>query len=119
DPIALKGSELIVCWFLDGIESIIAHDEVSIRDVAWSPDGKSVAYIAGSKIIHHDESPAYSGGKLIYRVSEYVPGQIYALKLNGGKLVAIGTLAEYGGLVWVDSNRLVFDGQSEDFKKYF
>ena len=119
DPTAPKGSELIVRWLSDGTESTIAHDEVSIRDVAWSPDGKSVAYIAGSKIIHHDESPAYSGGKLIYRVSEYVPGQIYALKLNGGKPVAIGTPGEYGGLAWVDSNRLVFDGQSEDFKKYF
>src|SRR5690349_5774970 len=114
-----KGSDLIVRWLSDGTESTLAHDDVSIRGVIWSPDGKSIAYIAGSKIIHHDESPAYSGAKLIYRVSEYVPGQIYALKLNGGKPVPVSTPGEYGGLAWVDANRVVFDGQSKDFKKYF
>ncbi len=114
-----KGSDLIVRWLSDGTESTIAHDDVGIRGVIWSPDGKSIAYTAGSKIIHHDESPAYSGAKLIYRVSEYVPGQIYALKLNGGKPVPVSTPGEYGGLAWIDANRVVFDGQSKDFKKYF
>ena len=116
---APKGSDLIVRWLSDGTKSTIAHDDVSIRGLLWSPDGKSIAYTGGSKIIHHDESPTYSGAKLIYRVSEYVPGQIYALKLSGGKPVAITTPGEYGGLAWIDSNRLVFDGQSKDFKKYF
>src|SRR5712671_5696166 len=117
DQGARKGSDLIVRWLSDGTESTIAHDDVSIRGIVWSLEGKSVAYTAGSKIIHHDESPAYSGAKLIYRVSEYVPGQIYALKLNGGKPVTISTPGEYGGLAWVDANGLVFDGQSKDFKK--
>ncbi|HEY6946475.1 MAG TPA: S9 family peptidase [Candidatus Acidoferrum sp.] len=116
---ARKGSDLLIRWLSDGTESTVAHDDVSIRGIVWSPDGKSLAYTAGSKIIHHDESPAYSGAKIIYRVSEYVPGQIYALKLTGGRPVVIGTPGEYGGLAWVDSNRLVFDGQSKDFKKYF
>jgi len=119
DQAARKGSDLIIRWVSDGTESTIAHDEVSIRGMVWSPDGKSIAYTAGSKIIHHDESPAYSGAKLIYRVSEFVPGQIYALKLDGGKTVAIATPGEYGGLAWIDANRLVFDGESKDFKKYF
>lgn len=119
DQAARKGNDLIVRWLSDGTESTIAHDDVSIRGVIWSPDGKSIAYTAGSKIIHHDESPSYSGAKLIYRVSEYVPGQIYALKLSGTKPVAIATPGEYGGLAWIDANRLVFDGESKDFKKYF
>ena len=54
---ARKGSDLIVRWLSDGTESTVAHDDVSIRGVIWSPDGKSIAYTAGSKIIHHDESP--------------------------------------------------------------
>ncbi|HLZ51908.1 MAG TPA: S9 family peptidase [Candidatus Acidoferrum sp.] len=112
-------SELMIRWLSDGTESTTAHDDVSIRDIHWSLDGASIAYIAGSKIIHHDESPSYSGAKLIYRISEYVPGQIYALKLAGGRPVAIAKPAEYGGLAWIDANRLVFDGQSKDFKKYF
>ena len=114
-----QGSDLIVRWLSDGTESTLAHDDVSIGEIVWSPEGKSLAYMAGAKIVHHDESPAYSGAKLIYRVSEYVPGQIFALKLSSGKPVAVGKPGEYGGLAWVDENRLVFDGQSKDFKKYF
>ncbi|HXJ06708.1 MAG TPA: S9 family peptidase [Candidatus Acidoferrum sp.] len=116
---APRASDLIIRWLSDGTESTTAHDDVSIRNILWSPDGASIAYIAGSKIIHHDESPSYSGAKLIYRVSEYVPGQIYALKLAGGTPVAIAKPAEYGGLAWMDPTHLVFDGQSSDFKNYF
>jgi dipeptidyl aminopeptidase/acylaminoacyl peptidase len=112
-------SDLIIRWLSDGTESTTAHDDVSIRNILWSPDGASIAYIGGSKIIHHDESPAYSGAKLIYRVSEFVPGQIYALKLAGGTPVAVAKPGEYGGLAWVDATHLVFDGQSKDFKNYF
>jgi len=116
---APHGSDLIIRWLSDGTESTTAHDDVSIRGVLWSPDGASVAYTAGSKIIHHDESPSYSGAKLIYRVSEYVPGQIYAIKLAEAKPIAIAKPGKYGGLAWVDNTHLVFDGQSADFKNYF
>ena len=114
-----RGSDLIIRWLSDGTESTVAHDDVSIRGIVWSPDGASVAYTGGSKIVHHDESPAYSGTKIIYRVSEYVRGQMYALRLAGGKPIAISKPGEYGGLAWIDPTHLVFDGESEDFKKYF
>src|SRR5712692_7292408 len=116
---APHGSDLIIRRLSDGIESTTAHDDVSIHGILWSADGSSIAYTGGSKVIHHDESPSYSGAKLIYRVSEDVPGQIYALKLAGGKSVAIGKPGDYGGLAWLDATHLVFDGQSTDFKKYF
>jgi Tol biopolymer transport system component len=116
---ASHASDLIIRWLSDGTESTTAHDDVSIRGILWSPDGSSIAYTGGSKIIHHDESPSYSGAKLIYRVSEYVPGQIYALKLADAKPVSISKPGEYGGLAWVDNAHLVFDGQSADFKSYF
>jgi len=119
DENSQHGSDLVTRSLRDGAESQVAHDDVSIRGVVWSPDGGSLAYTAGAKIIHHDESPAYSGAKLIYRVSEYVPGQVYAVRLGaGGKPVAIGTPGEYGGLAWVDAGHLVFDRQSSDFKTY-
>jgi dipeptidyl aminopeptidase/acylaminoacyl peptidase len=116
---APQGSDLVIQWLSDGKESTVAHDDINIGRIVWSPDSASVAYTAGSKIIHHDESPSYSGAKLIYRVSEFVPGQIYALKLVGGKPIAIAKPGEYGGLAWVDATHLVFDGQSPDFKTYF
>ena len=114
-----RGSDLIIRWLSDGTESTVAHDDVSISRIAWSPNGNSIAYTGGSNIIHHDESPSYSGEKLIYRISEYVPGQIYAVKLDGSKPVPIIKPGKYGGLGWIGDSRLVFDGESSDYKKYF
>ena len=66
---AQRSSDLIIRWLTDGTEATTAHDDVSIDGILWSPDGLSLAYTAGAKIIHHDESPSYSGAKLVYRVS--------------------------------------------------
>jgi dipeptidyl aminopeptidase/acylaminoacyl peptidase len=115
---SMHGAELVIRAFADGTETPVAHDDNSIREALWSPDGASLAYTAAAKIIHHDESPSYSGAKLIYRVSEYVPGQVYAVRVNGGTPVAIGSAGEYGGLAWVNATHLVFDRQSADFKTY-
>jgi Tol biopolymer transport system component len=57
---AQRGGDLIIRWLSDGKEATTAHDDVSIRGIVWSPDGKSIAYTGGSKIIHHDGSPEYS-----------------------------------------------------------
>ncbi len=111
-------SDLVVRSLADGSESVVAQDNVSITRPIWSPDGTSLAYTSGFKTINHDETPGYSGRKIIYRIWEYVPGQIYAVKIAGGQPVAIGTPGEYGGLAWIDASHLVFDGQTKDFKKY-
>jgi dipeptidyl aminopeptidase/acylaminoacyl peptidase len=111
-------SDLVVRSLANGSESVVAQDNVSITRPIWSPDGASLAYTAGFKTINHDETPGYSGRKIIYRIWEYVPGQIYAVKITGGQSVAIGTPGEYGGLAWIDATHLVFDGQTKDFKKY-
>jgi dipeptidyl aminopeptidase/acylaminoacyl peptidase len=111
-------SDLVVRSLADGSESVVAQDNVSLRGPIWSPDGASLAYTAGFKTINHDETPPYSGEKLIYRIWEYVPGQVYAVKIAGGQPVAIGTPGEYGGLAWVDATHLTFDGVSSDFKTY-
>jgi len=119
DEESSRHSELVVRSLADGSETEIASDEFGIHDIVWSPDGNSLAYTAGAKVIHHDEAPSYSGAKIIYRTSEYRPGQIYALRLGGGQPVAIGTAAEeYGGLAWLDNSHLVFDHVSNSFKTY-
>jgi dipeptidyl aminopeptidase/acylaminoacyl peptidase len=113
-----RHSELIVRSLADTSETAIARDEVSIHGIVWSPDGSSLAYTAGAKVIHHDDAPSYSGAKIIYRTSEYRPGQIYALRLGGGQPVAIGNAEESGGLAWLDNSHLVFDHISNNFKTY-
>jgi dipeptidyl aminopeptidase/acylaminoacyl peptidase len=117
DEESSRHSELIVRSLADGGETPVASDEIGIRGIVWSPDGNSLAYTAGAKVIHHDEAPSYSGAKIIYRTSEYRPGQIYALRLGSGRPVAIGSATEYGGLAWLDNRHLVFD-QVRNFKTY-
>src|SRR6266478_621200 len=80
-------SDLVVRSLTNGSESTLAQDSVSIMRLVWSPDGASLAYTTGSKTINHDEAPAYSGDKIIYRIWEYVPGQINAVKVAGGQPV--------------------------------
>ena len=113
---AQGGGDLIVRALPDGPESRIAHEDESIYGPRWSPDGAQIAYIGGSKIIRHDESPPYSGEKIIYAVFEYVYGQLYVVPATGGKPVAIGTRGEYNGLAWVDSGRVTYDRQSNQYK---
>src|SRR5260221_7592416 len=118
DEDAAHKSDLVVRALSDGSESVVAQDNVSITRPIWSPNGASLAYTAGHKTINHDETPAYSGKKIIYRIWEYVPGQIFAVRIAGGQPVAIGSPGEYGGLAWVDGTHLVYDSESKDFKKY-
>jgi len=117
DEESSRHSELIVRSLADGSETPVASDEIGIRGIVWSPDGNTLAYTAGAKVIHHDEAPSYSGAKIIYRTSEYRPGQIYAVRLGSGRPVAIGTQTEYGGLAWLDNSHLVFDHVG-NFKTY-
>ncbi len=111
-----RGGDLIIRSMSDGSESKIAHDDESIFSLLWSPDGSQIAYIGGSKIIRHDESPSYSGEKLIYAVFEYAPGQLYVVPAVGGKSAIIDTPGEYNGLAWTDSAHLTYDRQSNSFK---
>jgi dipeptidyl aminopeptidase/acylaminoacyl peptidase len=113
-----RHSELIIRSLADGTEKSVASDQLSIRDIVWSFDGASLAYTVGAKVIHHDQAPPYSGAKILYRTNEYVPGQIYALRVEGGKPVAIAAPGEYGGLAWLDATHLVFDHVSNHFKTY-
>src|SRR5882762_6910124 len=80
DDGAAHKSDLVVRTLASGNESVVAQDSVSITRPIWSPDGASLAYTAGSKTINHDETPGYSGKKMIYRIWEFVPGQIFAVK---------------------------------------
>ena len=113
---ARHGADLLVRSLKDGSESKIAHDDESIYSPVWSPDGKQIAYVGGGKIIRHDQWPSYSGEKLIFAVSEYVPGQLYTVSSSGGKPTAIDTPGEYNGLAWVDATHVTYDRQSDHYK---
>ena len=110
------GKDLVVRALPDGAETKIAHDDVNIDSPAWSPDGSQICYIGGAKLLPHDSSPAYSGQKLIFANPEYVPGILYAVPASGGNPVPIGTKGDYDAFSWVDSSKIVFARQSNQYK---
>jgi len=61
----------------------VAHHDVSINAVNWSPDGKHLVYVGGAKTIRHDEAPEYSGAKIIYTISERIPGGLFVTPSTG------------------------------------
>ncbi|MDP1570437.1 MAG: prolyl oligopeptidase family serine peptidase [Vicinamibacterales bacterium] len=109
------GVELRTRSLADGRETVLARDAESIGAISWSPDGAHLAYAAGARAIRHDQTPAYSGAKIIYTVTERVPGQHFVVSAGGGTPVPIGSPGG-GTLRWVDAERLVLDRQSPDFK---
>lgn len=111
------GSDLYVRSLTTGNESRIAHDNININGISWSPDGARIAYVGGSQIIHHDESPAYSGAKLIFTVSEFKRGNIFVVPVSGGQPTEIQIPSGYAAPRWLDASHLVFEQQFADFKK--
>lgn len=110
------GSDLFVRSLADGTERLAAHDGVNINQISWSPDSARIAYVGGSLIIHHDESPAYSGAKLIFTVTEFKRGNLFVVGVSGGSPTSLNLEGGYGGARWVDDTHLVYQQESRDFK---
>jgi dipeptidyl aminopeptidase/acylaminoacyl peptidase len=112
-----QGSQLCVRALADNSnESCIARDDHSIFGLSWSPDGSHIAFSGGSQIIHHDESPDYSGAKLIYAVTEFIPGQLKVISTSGGDAMTISSSPQFATMRWADNQHVVFARQSDDFK---
>jgi dipeptidyl aminopeptidase/acylaminoacyl peptidase len=110
-----SGADLYVQNLSGGSKTKVAHHDVSIGAVSWSPDGKHLLYSGGAKTIRHEEAPEYSGAKIIYTISERVPGSLFVAPVSGGAAV---TLQGQGGAgKWVDNVHVAFDRVSKDFKK--
>jgi dipeptidyl aminopeptidase/acylaminoacyl peptidase len=132
----VRGTDLWVRSLGDGKEIRLAHDDKSVGGAAWSPDGAHLLFSAGADTIRHEETPAYSGAKIVYTITERTPGQMFVVAAPaapaasesaagaprpvddaGGKPVPIGAPVGFGGARWIDGHRLVFDRTSSDFKR--
>src|SRR5262245_54048921 len=67
-------SELWVRTVADGRETKILSQDSGIGGVSWSPDGAYILYTVGGGAVRHEQTPAYSGAKIIYTINENVPG---------------------------------------------
>lgn len=112
-----KGSSLWVASLDGSAAREIARDTASLGGIAWSSDGEHILYTGGSKTIRHEQTPVYSGTKIVYTITERTDGILYVVPAEGGAPVTIQAPGGFGGAKWVDKRHVLFDRQSKDFKK--
>jgi dipeptidyl aminopeptidase/acylaminoacyl peptidase len=112
------GGDLIVRTLSDGRESVVLHGEGrSIGGLNWSPDGQSLVFVDGARAIRHEQTPPYSGAKIIYTINENVPGETYVVSAAGGAPKSLGAGGGFGGRRWLDAKHFLVDRTSADFKR--
>ena len=113
------GGDLMVRSLADGKESMVVHTgDHPIGGVGWSPDGASIVFTDNARTIRHEQTPAYSGAKIIYTITENVPGETMVVAASGGAPRALGSGGGGGGARrWMDATRFLVDRTSPDFKR--
>ncbi|MBI3490330.1 MAG: S9 family peptidase [Acidobacteria bacterium] len=112
------GAELWTRSLTDGRETLVIRaDNKSIGGVGWSPDGRAIVFTSGGQTIRHEQTPQYSGSKIIYTISENVLGQTMVVLASGGAPTELSAGGGFGGRRWLDATHFVFDRTSADFKR--
>jgi len=112
------GGELVVRTLADGKETVVLRPLArAIGGLAWSPDGQTLVFNDVNPPIRHEQTPKYSGSKIIYTITENVPGETHAVPASGGTATSLGTLGGFGGRRWLDGRRFLVDRTSSDFKR--
>jgi dipeptidyl aminopeptidase/acylaminoacyl peptidase len=112
------GGDLIVRSLADGRETVaLKAGPRAIGGLSWSPDGQTIVFNDLNAPIRHEQTPDYSGVKIIYTITENVPGETSAVPAAGGDPKSLGTLGGFGGRRWVDEKHFLVDRTSPDFKR--
>ncbi len=112
------GGDLLIRSLADGKESIVLRAENrAIGGLSWSPDGKAIVFTDNARTIRHEQTPQYSGSKIIYTISENVPGETNVVNADGTGMKALGSGGGFGGRRWLDAAHFLAERTSPDFKK--
>ena len=83
DTIAPRADQLTDTRRLQGFERELPQHRIeSVRRVYRFSRG--MLFTSGGGPIRHEQTPPYSGAKMIYPITENTPGQTYAVPLSGG-----------------------------------
>jgi dipeptidyl aminopeptidase/acylaminoacyl peptidase len=125
-PATTGPAEIHVRALQDGSDKTIATFNGPIGAVNWMADGARLTFTTGGggQTIRHEQTPAYSGTKIIYTVNENVPGppaDVYIVPVAGGTPAKVnapggGGGGRGGGTRWVDEVHVLSDRQA-DFKR--
>ena len=124
------GGEIVVRTLADGRETLVPRaDNRPIGGLSWSPDGQTLLFNDVNAPIRHEQTPDYSGSKVIYTITENVPGETYAVRIGPGPRdatgsapraaapISLGVLGGFGGRRWLDARHVLVDRTSPDFKR--
>jgi dipeptidyl aminopeptidase/acylaminoacyl peptidase len=124
------GGELVVRTIADGRETLVLRaDNHPIGGLSWSPDGQTLLFNDANRAIRHEQTPEYSGSKIIYTITENVPGETHAVTVGrgptdaagseprAGNPASLGVLGGFGGRRWLDARHFLVDRTSPDFKR--
>ncbi len=110
-------SQLFVRTAAGGQEKRLVSQDSGIGGVGWSPDGAYILFTAGAGTIRHEQTPQYSGTKIIYTITENVPGRTMVIPAAGGDAKELSAGGGFGGRRWLDARHFVVDRTSSDFKR--
>src|SRR5437899_2735125 len=113
------GGDLWVRTLADGRETRVASESGGIGGLSWSPDGAHLVFTVGASAIRHEQTPEYSGQKIIYAITENVPGRTHVVASTGGAPAELTAAsgAGFGGRRWLDPRHFFVDRTSPDFKR--
>jgi dipeptidyl aminopeptidase/acylaminoacyl peptidase len=115
----VRGADIVVRGLVDGRETVVAREDRNVGGLGWSPDGASLVFTAGAHVIRHEQTPQYSGSKIVYTITESVPGRTYVVPSAGGtpSELTAASGGGFGGRRWLDPRHFLVDRTSVDFKR--
>jgi dipeptidyl aminopeptidase/acylaminoacyl peptidase len=115
---AASGGDLMIRSLADGKESLVLRGENhAIGGLGWSPDGRTIVFTDNARTIRHEQTPQYSGAKIIYTITENVPGETGVVNVDGTGMKMLGTAGGFGGRRWLNTSHFLVERTSPDYKR--
>lgn len=113
-----RGGDVWTRSLADGRETQVTNTPVQEGAIAWSPDGARLSFTTSAST-RREESPGYSGAKILYTHIERLAGDLFVAPAGGGAATAILPAAEFreSGARWIDATHLVFERVHDDTTK--
>jgi dipeptidyl aminopeptidase/acylaminoacyl peptidase len=119
--------EIRIRSLVDNSDTLAATVTEPIAAVSWIDD-RTLALSSGGgrgETRRHEQTPEYSGSKIIYTISERLPGApagTWVLSITNGKpqrysVEGGGGFGGRGGNAWIDGSHFVFARTAPDFKR--
>src|SRR5262249_22906297 len=105
----VRSGAVVIRSLADGKEIVAARSDQPVRGISWTPDGRNVVLNAGAETIRHEQTPPYSGVKIIYTIAERRGGETFIVPAAGGASTRVARAGGFGGLRWLDATHWVAD----------